>query len=181
MRKYKIIDDPKYFSNRSDSYPIPYRCVILHAMYHYTRKIISEKKMSIEQAREKLDEIKMKLQGFIDDLQNDKQADCFNEPGLFDIYILNFKNKNKGALFVDRSDGVYPLVFYPENDKPDSAPRKTALINSLVEVLRKWNTWIEEFFVPNAHENTEFEDFKDELCSNLSLIEDKTSINGLKF
>ncbi|MBX9585641.1 MAG: hypothetical protein K2X50_00140 [Gammaproteobacteria bacterium] len=177
--KYMIESDPSFFKTTKDSYPLSYRCIILHSLYEHMIHLLQqhdENEVLIEYMR-----LRDRLNKIITSLYT-SSIDQFKETDLFEIYIFSFDGEhnlnNIGAMFVDKCEsqdkkkGVYPLVFYPDNVDPTSSDRKTALFKSLNEILKKWDILISILFY-NAKNQKDFIEIKEQLCTPLEVLPSK--------
>jgi hypothetical protein len=118
---FKIINNPALFQDLTYS-QISYRLVILHALQFYLASPKPDKKISFKSLLNAMHQVSTNLES------------SFYEQHF--IELCPFKKKDgTGLLLIDRSDGCYPLVFYPADEKWTHGDRISAFANTISELL----------------------------------------------
>lgn len=127
----KILKEHEYFYTSLDSnhfdadYPINYGLVLIYSFLKWIKKYPQEdKNILFARIKEKLYFIKSAIQD---------QREFIDEE-LFEIYPFYNSNKIKGLLFIDKSEAVFPLVFYSDKYQSDK-PRVEAALETVKNMI----------------------------------------------
>lgn len=134
--KFSIIEHPNLF--RDDAYPLSYKLVILHSIWHSFHHNGSAN--STFQVLNEMQNIINQSSGFI------YIKKCL------ELYPF-LKDNNSGLVLIDRSKACYPLIFYPADNLPEHGNRVDALkivisdlyrnhkfFDETLKASERWNT-----------------------------------------
>ncbi|NNM59980.1 MAG: hypothetical protein HKM04_09230 [Legionellales bacterium] len=122
--KYLIIKDEELFTDRY--YKLSYRLVICYSLMRYFQ---TAKSVEYDNDRDNCRNFLSKVLGAIEE----NKPYC--EPSFLEIYPFEKSISQSGFVVIDRSKACYPLVLYPEDDKPEHGDRISTFKTAVADII----------------------------------------------
>jgi len=126
-------EDGQWFLGGGEGgYPISYVYFICYALHSYLH---SEYPFTDESNQKESKIVQQKVKSLLEEaIMHLKQQQSFYKPAFLEIYYFEAFNNKHGVLIIDRSNGCYPLVFYPKDDSHNHKARIPACVKSFETV-----------------------------------------------